>query len=407
MPQALDVRQPTELHIQETDLSGEDVVCLALRPWHGPWKASQQLMSLIAQSNRVLYIGPPSSLRSGISGICARAARRPILEEATPNLFVYNEPRLLTKSRVSRVFNALTARARMAQIKGLAGRLGFRSPILWVFDPFASSIVGTFGERLVIYHVVDNYVEYISPQAVRLRTTVAERDGEMLRLADIVFTVSPRLYTHCRRLNPNTVLVHNGVDFDRFQRSIATGDEPADIRAIPRPIIGYVGVIQPTMNFALLERLVSEHREWSVVLVGPEELGEQRRQLEDLLRHPNVHYLGPKPIDDVPKYMRCCDVCIMPDEESADGDVIKLYEYLASGRPIVSWENPTARRFEPFVRIARGPADFLQGITASLAESRDASAARIGAAREHSWQRRAAVLRRVVGERLSAEGDRA
>lgn len=109
----------------------------------------------------------------------------------------------------------------------------------------------------------------------------------------------------------------------------------------------------------------------------------------------------------MPKYVKYCDVCIMPDEERTDGDSLKLYEYLACGRPIVSWDNPTARRFEPFVRIAADPADFMKGITASLTEGPDASRARVAAAREHSWQRRAAVLRHVIGEYLSAEGDRA
>lgn len=389
------------------DLRGEDIVCLALRPWHGPWKASQQLMSLIARFNRVLYVGPPASLRAGINGIRAGVPRPPILEEAAPNLFVYNEPRLLTKSRVSRVFNSLTAELRLAHVRRLAARLGFQRPILWVFDPLASAVVGAFGEKLVIYHVVDNYVEYLLPEATGLRATMARRDKEMLTRADIVFAVSPTLYARCRRLNPNTVLVPNGVDFERFQRILATAEEPADVRAIPRPIIGYVGVIQSTMNFPLLDWLASERPDWSIVLVGPEELGRQRRLLDNLMRHCNVFYLGPKPLDDVPTYIRYCDVCVMPDEERADGDVIKLYEYLASGRPVVSWDNPTARRFEPLVRIAEDSADFLRGIAASLTEGPDASRARIAAAREHSWLRRAAVLGRAIGQHLSAEGDRA
>lgn len=406
MHQILTASHPSQPGIGETDLCGEDIVCLALRPWHGPWKASQQLMSRIAQSNRVLYVGPPSSLRAGITGLCGRAARPPILEAAAPNLFVYHEPRLLTKSKVSRVFNSLTARMRLAHVRWLAARLGFQAPILWVFDPLASTVLGTFGEKLVIYHVVDKYVEYFLPHATRLRATVAQRENEMLKRADVVFAVSPPLYARCRGTNPNTFLVPNGVDFERFQHVLATAGEPADVRAIPRPIIGYVGVIQPTMNFSLLDRLASEHREWSILLVGPEELGRGRPRFEELLQHSNVYYLGPKRVDDIPRYMQSCDVCIMPDEERADGDVIKVYEYLACGRPIVSWDNGTARRLQPFVRIAADAAEFIDTIAMSLTEEPAAAGARIAAAREHSWQRRVAVLRDVVGGYQSSIGNR-
>lgn len=379
-------------------------MCLALRPWHGHWKASQQLMSLIARSNRVLYVGPPSSIRSGVRGICTRTPRPPILEQAAPNLFIYHEPRLLTKSRVGRAFNSLTARVRLAHVRRLVGHLGFRAPILWVFDPFASGAIGTFGERLVIYHVVDNYVEYFRPDATELRAAAAYHDDEMLRRADIVFTVSPALYARCRGLNPNTGLVPNGVDFEHFQRIIATDWEPVDVRAIPRPIIGYVGAIQSTMNFSLLDRLAAQHQEWSILLVGPEELGKGRSRLQELLRHSNVYYLGPKRVDDVPRYIRSCDVCIMPDEERADGDVIKAYEYLACGRPVVSWNNGTARRLQPLIRIATDTSEFLDAIAMSLTEEPGAASARIAAAREHTWERRVAALQYMVGRYQSSVG---
>lgn len=106
-----------------------------------------------------------------------------------------------------------TDRLRLAHVQHLARRLGFHSPILWVFDPMLIHAVGTFGEKLVIYHVIDNYVECRPTNAVRSRRIVAKNEEGMLGLAD----TPPAL--------------------------------PAVQPKLPKPIIGYVGVVESNMNF--------------------------------------------------------------------------------------------------------------------------------------------------------------
>ena len=393
-------------------LWGEDIICLAQEPWHGPWKTSQQIMTLLAQANRVLYVGPPHSLRGGIGALWKRTMGYPTLDRVTDKLMVYHEPPLWAKARDgrtwSRSFNWTTERLRLAHVRWLASREGMRSPILWVSDPMMAHAVGTFRERLVVYYVLDNNVELFAPEAQSGRATIAKNEAKMLAAADLVFCVSERLHKRCVRANPHSFVVPNGVDYDRFQKTVAEGVVPPDMRPIPRPIIGYVGVIQPDLDFPLLERLAAERPEWSLVFVGPEELGGERRRFETLIAHPNVHYLGSKPVKDVPLYINSCDVCMMPDlvtnSTAQDCDSLKLYEYLACGRPVVATDLPSVRRFSSVVRIARNANEFLMHVRTSLEEDSGRAELRKRIASQHSWQQRVAAVSEAIQQHTPLAG---
>lgn len=385
-------------------LSGDDIVCLAHEPWHGPWKAYQQIMSVFAESNQVLYIGPPRRLREGFGEVLKRAGRRPVLEPITPTLHVYHEPRLLGTVNQHRPFglrfNGMVDRLRLAQSRRLARRLGMAAPILWVFDPMMIDAVGTFGEKLVVAYVLDNYVEFFPPADTFLRATMAKNEERLLRRADVVFAVSESLYRHCLERNPNSFLVPNGVNYELFQAVVAKGDIPADVARIARPIIGFVGAIQGDIDFSLLDTLFVAHPEWSLVLVGPDELGSGHSGLQALLRRPNVHYLGCKPVQDVASYIHACDVCIMPqfvdNATVPDSDNVKCYEYLACGKPIVSTDIPSVRRFRPLVEIARDASEFERCVQKCLHEESHWSQMRRVTASDHSWRRRVEALSEAI-----------
>jgi glycosyltransferase involved in cell wall biosynthesis len=282
----------------------------------------------------------------------------------------------------------------------LARQLGFRSPILWVYDPLLAGVGGSFSEKLLVYYVVDDYVEYAPRAATALRAAIAAGEAAMLDRADVVFAVSEVLYDRCRRRARNVHLVPNGVDAERFRLAAADPRIPDDIAAIPRPVVGYVGVIQSTMDIPLMTRLASCRPDWSFVLVGPLDLGEGRRELDALLARPNVHYLGQKSVTDVPYYIKSCDVCLMMDDERARGDVIKTYEYLAAGRPIVAKSTPSALRFGQLVSIASDARSFETAIAQALAEDGSLTSERMAAAGEHTWDHRVALIADAIEQLL-------
>jgi glycosyltransferase involved in cell wall biosynthesis len=393
-------------------LEGEDIICFSHTPWRGPWKASQQIMSRLAGTNRVLYVGPPGSLRQALHRPRSGEPALPEFERVMAHLTVYHERPWGARVAAARVwsglFNRLTSGIRLARVRRFAGRQGMAAPILWAFDPSAALGLRAFRRKLLVYHVLDNYLDFFAPGAEKLRASVMRSEAQLLREADVVFTVSEPLLQRYTRTHPHVALVPNGVDYEGFQRTIADAATPVDMMAISKPIIGYVGVMQPDLDFSLLQHLADTRPGWSLVFVGPDELGASREELDRLCRRPNVHYLGPKAVKEVPFYMYACDVCMLPDRTRGfgvlEGDSLKLYEYLASGRPVVATDIPSARRLAPWVRIARDPGEFTRCIEESFGEPVSLAQRRRAAAREHSWSRRVEQLSAVVHQRLLSNG---
>jgi len=152
------------------------------------------------------------------------------------------------------------------------------------------------------------------------------------------------------------------------------------------------------LDFDLLRSLALARPQWSFAFVGP--VG--RLADVDKIRLPNVHLLGRKPYEDVPAYVKGFDVCLNPylmDETAANCSPLKLYEYLASGRPVVSTDMPEARKFQDVVGIGETHAEILARLEEALgseATSPAAVARRLAAALPHSWDHRFANTEQVL-----------
>ena len=389
-------------------LSGEHIICLAIRRWDSTRKNNQKVMSHLARSNRVLYVNPPRSLRGALDEALRRAPR-PQGNGTMENLVVYQEPLSLPAwgraHPMSAAYNRVIDPLRFRHIRRTADRLGFRSPILWSFTPLSSRAIGGFGEKLVVYSVIDNYDEYFSPTEI-WRTVARTGHREMLSRADVVFTVSEGLLEQCLRYNRNSYLAPSAVDVEAFETARRTRSLPPDVRSIPRPIIGLVGGLRATIDFELLDTLARSHPEYSLMLVGPIEALDtaDAGTFERLCRLPNVYYLGAKPPNSVPAYVNSCDVGLIPfriDTFTSYGDPQRLYEYFACGKPVVSTAMPSVRRFAPLVRVADSTASFVTAVEDILARPDGQSKARIGLARSNSWKRRLDAMSTILARHMS------
>jgi len=279
-------------------------------------------------------------------------------------------------------------------------RLGMRQPILWLCRPWQADVVGRYGERLLLYHVVDEYaayeVEFADRAGMVRREAIVAMERGLLRQADLVIVTSPALLKAKRPFNPHTYLVRNGVDYAAFDAVLADpSPPPSDIAALPPPVIGFAGVINEKIDLRLLREVACAHPEWSLALIGPITLRFGREQL-GWLELPNVHFLGFKPVELLPRYIAACQVCLMPykvNEWTRHIDPLKMYEYLAAGRPVVSTDIPSARDFAPPLRIAHDAHGFVSEIEAALAESDETQREAFRQlAAQHTWEVRVEAL---------------
>jgi len=272
--------------------------------------------------------------------------------------------------------------------------IGMGEFILFCCGHTDEQFVGYMGEVCALADVTDEVTGFANtdPQLA------SETERRLLQKVHIALTTAPSLYESKQHMVRECYLVRNGVTPERFRPALENRlPLPDDIQAIPSPRIGFIGVIAEWVDMDLLIKVASLRLQWSFVLVGPVK---QSVALRDL--PPNIYLLGKKPYDLVPAYLQGIDVAIIPFERTdfitRYVNPIKLYEYLAAGKPVVTTPMGDYDGLETLVHIAETPEAFANAIEVAMKETTPSfKEARWRAILERSWQARAnqidAILR--------------
>ena len=281
---------------------------------------------------------------------------------------------------------------------------GKHNVLLWLNPQDAVHMVGRMGESRVVYDITDDWTQFthFTERKGLLARTIAE-DAELCRRADSVIVCSRSLYESRQALSRDIHLIPNGVDAAHYRCVLdEQGPLPEACRNWPRPVFGYTGSIHADrVDVKLLEAMTAamkgQNIPGTIVLIGPVMLpAEQQRQLEGTGR---VIFTGPMAYRDLPQYMRAFDVCIVPHCMTAfveSLNPIKLWEYLAAGKPIVSTDVAGFRDYPALVRMARTADEFLTQCGAAVLEGNTKSALRRAEAAKHSWRSRVDEIVKVM-----------
>jgi len=188
-------------------------------------------------------------------------------------------------------------------------------------------------------------------------------EQRLLDNVDVTIAVSPELARAKSAPGRQVALVENAVDFDTYRDASAAGREPAEYAAIPRPRLGYSGLIGKRLDLELLTSLARHRVDWSIVLVGRVDRRDCESELAALERLDNVYFLGCKDVSDVPHYVAGFDIGLLPyrrNLETRNISPLKLFEYAASGKPVIATDIPAAQRHEAVVSIARTVDEFVR-----------------------------------------------
>lgn len=399
------VGQMTIPHSQDKDsqpmMEGLSIICFA-HDWGGDPTSKTHIMRLLAKRNRVLWVNSigmrrPTASRADLRRILSKLHRGLSgCREVEPNLFVTN-PLVLPLPGVAAA-DWLNAKLLAVSLRRLCRRHGLERPLLWTFLPTMNRLVGRLGERLVIYHCVDEYSAFSGvPRDALLRM---ERD--LIHRAHLVLTSSEQLRDERSSINLHTHFVSHGVDVEHFARAVDPATVvPDEIHGLPKPVIGFFGLLADWVDLSLIRSLACSRPHWSFVLVG-----KATTDLRLLQALPNVRLLGQKPYSTLPGYCRGFDVGIIPfrmNELTVRANPLKLREYLAAGLPVVSTPLPEVSRYNGLVHLADGERSFLAGIEAALRERSEAMARRrVDAMRAEGWGARVAEVSAIIKARLAA-----
>lgn len=384
-----------------------DIICISSIDWDFIWQGHQEIMSrLAADGHRVLFIENTGVRQVRVSDIGRirdrlRNWRRGTkgFRQERPNLFVHSPIVLpLPYSRIARWINRqLMVRSLTRWIKAT----GFSRPVVWTFlpTPLALDVIGQLEPVATIYHCVDEF----SSSSADARRIVSSEEA-LFRSADLVFVTSEKLRERAAKYRHEVHLFPSGVSIEAFEAGAAR-EVPEELRALPRPIVGYVGGLHQWVDQPLIAAAAARMPHASFVLIGPEQV-----DVDQLRRQRNVHLLGQRPHAELANYVAACDVMLVPYRIADYTENVypaKMNEYLAMGKPVVATDLAEVRRFNrehgDVVRVAKDADTLVTAIQESSAPSSPAVVAeRIEVARKNGWDRRIAAMSRLIDDAVNA-----
>lgn len=380
-----------------SSLQNENIICFAGEDWwyHNP-HSNLHLMQSFSKDNRILFVNSIGvrmpSLKNDkyvwkkILNKLASFAR--YLKEGQKNIWVLTPFALPILARYEKTIYKINKVLILAQLRIVCRLLNFTNPILWVCVPSVKDVVMEMKKhaKAMIYYCVDN----ISFHSGEEDTHVLEAERIIHQSADLAFFVNHSLVEERQHINPRTYHLGHGVDYDHFVKGSFAVSEgvPDDIAAIPAPVVGYIGVLR-SLDFDLIKKLAVANPGYSFVFIG-----DVQEDYSEIKKLPNIHFLGKKPYEQLPLYMRRID-CYgifyrMDDVFNNYRNPKKLLEYLATGKPIVSVPVLEMAHFGDLVYTASTFDDFNEFLKrAILQDSAEQKSERIHYAADHTWDQAA------------------
>jgi UDP-galactopyranose mutase len=204
------------------------------------------------------------------------------------------------------------------------------NPILWYYTPMAlGAEPATVRPRLTVYDAMDDLASFrAAPPELR------RREARLLSTVDLVFAGGPTLYRQRRDMHPSVHCFPSGVEAAHFA-SRTKASPPEGLADQRRPILGYYGVIDERLDLDLLAEIADLRSDWTIALIGPvAKIDEDTIPVRD-----NIVRFGQQAYDDLPAFLACFDVALMPfarNEATRAISPTKTLEYLAGGKPVVS-----------------------------------------------------------------------
>ncbi len=376
------------------------IVCISTTNYHPIPTRKQNVMNRLSDAE-ILYIDPPVSWIAPLKDKNARERlfkwKRPG-ERVKDNITVYAAPPVLPFFNKYRWINRINQRRQARFIRQKIREHGFDRPYIWCYSPNSCDCVDLLEKRGLIYDCVDRHSAY---KGMITPAVVDKMEEELARKADMVFCTAEGLRETLEQYNENVKMIPNGAAYEIFSQVAAMGDKPVDPK---KPVFGFVGMLQECIDYDCIRALAEKYPQGEVRLIGRTLPGVD---VSALSKYPNVKFCGLVPQKELPEKIWDFDVCLNVFKEgrlSKDVSPLKFYEYLATGKPIVSTREPLqVSDFAHVVHVASGLEDFLKKCEEALCEEEPGrsqkAAERLEYGRKCSWDERVKQMEAILKEK--------
>lgn len=387
------------------------IVCFSTADWDTLLPTNKHhLMRRLAARHRVLYVetlgtrAPRGGSQADWSRILRRLARG--LEgpkRRLPNLWTISplvRPRWSSPTDIA--LNCALWSATAGRHVGKA--LG---EVVWVYNPYAIHLLRGVRPKALIYHLVDDLAAVPGADADAIRRA----EASLLARADLVFCTERQLFDRARRTARDARFLPNVADEEHFANASPRGGPSATalsrVRAVPGPRLVFAGhLASHKVDIGLLDALVRRRPDWNLILIGPVwEADPERAAWQRLTQKRNVHAVGHVPYEELPPFLHAADVLLIPyaDTEATRGVFpLKLFEYCATGRPIVGTaEVASLAPYGGAIRLApNAPPDWETAIAEALRDGAQGADLRRELGRRHTWSARVQEMEAAVEQVL-------
>ncbi|MFO7654960.1 MAG: glycosyltransferase family 9 protein [Candidatus Krumholzibacteriia bacterium] len=378
-----------------------DIVCFGQQNWDYCWTGKQQLMTrLAARGHRVLYVD--SHWSREVSGPREQfRALTPVRHQIGLRYEGPGELHVFTYRYAPWLRWRLNQLRYPSVLQGIIDARGFTAPVALALRPPALPLLRQLRTDGSIYYAVDE-MTVTGARAPETQRLVRAQEEAMLRYVDVALGVSRRLARRFATVNPVSYYLPNGADVTHFSpEHLASVDGHERVSTLPRPRIAFVGQVDERMDQDLLVALARARPRWQLVLAGRVRPGTDVSRMAAV---PNIHVLGYQPYADLPRVLREVDACIVPyrrTELTRSCNPLKVFEYLATGLPVVATPLDGLAWCDDVIELASGPEAFGSALERVLSAPHRGREARLQRAGDNSWDRRVDELEERLREAKS------
>lgn len=397
-----------------------DIICFGYNDWGEIPKSTQMHMSNFSKNNQftnILYINSEIWISDLIRNLWGKMFQKDnilnaIFQKITKidsKIMIYTPIHYIPLARSYKYLFKIDKFLTLFFLKRIMNSRKLENVIFFINRPLDIDTYSNFISRgmLKCFWWSDDWSEFNQGKlknSVFLKEKTLKNCFHYVSKSDVVFVVSERLFNLAKAKNKEVYIIPNATNYELFSKVALPETEIAsEVKNISKPILGYIGLLNDRIAYDYIEACLYKHPEWNFIFLGP--ATDSHSPPKSIIDSKNCYFIGAKSQKRLPNYMRVFDVCLIPhklNKAVLAMNPIKIYEYLATGKSIVTTNVPGVEKFKYLIKIAENKEQFIQYIEESLNEkNEELRYKRQEVAKLNSWEIRSDSMLRIMNNRMN------